>query len=98
MEYQVRVTVLNAFGLGDILMVLSRIGSLFALVVKITLTSAVWFAYTQRLWRRIKQTTTGISLSGLDAAFSAETTMMSLLNLELILKMPGGALLALLAW
>ncbi|KAF2094276.1 hypothetical protein NA57DRAFT_60907 [Rhizodiscina lignyota] len=73
-----------------------RIGSLFALVVKTMLTSSVWFAYTQWLWRTLKRR--AISLRGLDAAFSAEISIWSLLNHELILKVRMGAVLALIAW
>jgi hypothetical protein len=48
------------------------------------------------LWRRLKETY--IPLRVLDAAFHAETSMMALLDPEMISKLKIGALLALIAW
>jgi hypothetical protein len=58
--------------------------------------ASVWFAYTQWLWRTLHRK--DITIRGLDAAFSVETSMIALLNPEMILKVRTGFVLALIAW
>ncbi|KAF2674051.1 hypothetical protein BT63DRAFT_366381 [Microthyrium microscopicum] len=73
-----------------------RIGSIFALVIKMLLAGSVWCAYKQCLWRTMKRKY--ISLRGLDAAFSVEMSIMGLFNPELVFKIKTGAVLALIGW
>lgn len=96
-QWNIRFVFPSAYEIGSYqLTVQFRVGSFFALVVKILLMGSVWFAYTQWLWRTLKRR--AISLKGLDAAFRVEMSMIALLNPELILKVRVGAVLALIAW
>jgi hypothetical protein len=57
---------------------------------------SVGFAYTQWLWRTLK--TTEVSIEGLDAAFDADASIISLLNKEMLSKIKVGSILALIIW
>jgi hypothetical protein len=65
-------------------------------MAQITLTASVWLSYTQWLWRSLKRTE--VSVGGLNAAFGADTTVLSLLNLEMLRKFKVGSAMALFAW
>lgn len=69
---------------------------MFATLVQFLLTSAVWIAYSQWLWRSLRKTP--ISLKALDAASSAETALWSLANHELIIHLPMCLVLGIVAW
>jgi hypothetical protein len=85
-------------------LIVYRIGSIFALAVKLFQRSAVWIAYTQFLWKTLKGTPnrtpngTPISISGLDAALSVQNSLSALVNVEMIRILKLGAVLALIAW
>lgn len=55
--------------------------------------ASIGFAYTQWLWWTLKRTK--ISVSALDAAFGADTSLLALFNLEMLRKIKIGSLLAL---
>ena len=95
-QWNIRSAFASACQAAIQLTVQSRVGSGFALVVKLSLTGSVWFAYTQWLWRTLKRK--AISLRGLDAAFSVQTSVLALRDLDEILKLRVGAVLALIAW
>ncbi|OQN98782.1 hypothetical protein B0A48_15451 [Cryoendolithus antarcticus] len=59
-----------------------QIGNFLALLVKLLLSSPVWFVYTQWVWRTLRKGKP-MSLAGLDAATSVQTDMFSLFHHEL---------------
>jgi hypothetical protein len=65
-------------------------------LAKISQTGAVWFSYTQWLWRVLQ--ISNISISGLDAAFNIEKSPLALFNPEIFTKVRVGWMLALIAW
>ena len=67
-----------------------------AFITQVSLVSSVGFAYTQWLWKTLK--TTEVSIEGLDAAFSADASIVSLLNKEMLWKIKVGSTLALIIW
>ncbi|KAG0646652.1 hypothetical protein D0Z07_7475 [Hyphodiscus hymeniophilus] len=73
-----------------------RWGTTFAYITQVCLVSSVGFAYTQWLFRTLKRTK--VAVEGLDAAFSADSTIISLLHKEMLMKIKVGSLLALMIW
>jgi hypothetical protein len=65
-------------------------------MAQITLAASVWLSYTQWLWRSVKRTE--MSVKGFNAAFGADTSVFSLLNLEMLWKFKIGSAMALFAW
>lgn len=60
--------------------------------------SSVGFAYTQWLWKSLYHKDTKVSVNCLDAAFVADTSVLSILNTEMLWKLKLGSLLAIVAW
>jgi hypothetical protein len=73
-----------------------RYGTTFAFFAQVSLVTSVGFAFTQVLWRTLKNTE--FSIQGIDAAFNVRSTLLSFFNLEVLWKMKVGSLLALIAW
>ena len=73
-----------------------RIGSIFAFAVSLSLTTSVWLAYVQWVWRSIKRKP--ISVRGLNAAFSAQNSFMALTSMEMASKMKIVYAMAVIAW
>ncbi|KAF2139835.1 uncharacterized protein K452DRAFT_274310 [Aplosporella prunicola CBS 121167] len=73
-----------------------RFGNVFAFLAKVCFCSAAQIAFTQWLWRTVRREY--ISIRGIDAAFSLNETLLSFLNLEMLLKIRVGALLAVVIW
>lgn len=61
-----------------------------------SLVTSVGFAFTQVLWRTLKNTE--FSIQGIDAAFNVRSSFLSFLNWEMLRKMKVGAFIALIAW
>jgi hypothetical protein len=64
---------------------LRRIVTAFAFISQIALTASVWLARTQWLWRSVKKTE--MSVTGLNAAFGANTSVLALLIIEMLKKL-----------
>ncbi|KAH0563094.1 hypothetical protein GP486_002336 [Trichoglossum hirsutum] len=64
--------------------------------VGIALTAAVWLSYTQWLWRSVGKVE--VTVNALNAAFGADTSVFSLLNIEMLRKFRIGSVMALFAW
>lgn len=79
-----------------LILIIDRIGSILALAVKLFLRSTIWFAYTQFLWKTLKENY--ISISGLDAALTVPDSLSALFNWKMIRILKLGAGLALIAW
>lgn len=75
-----------------------RYGTTFAFVSQVCLVSSVGFAYTQWLWKSLYHKDTKVSVNCLDAAFVADTSVLSILNTEMLWKLKLGSLLAVVAW
>ncbi|TGO48091.1 hypothetical protein BOTNAR_0493g00050 [Botryotinia narcissicola] len=75
-----------------------RYGTTFAFVSQVCLVSSVGFAYTQWLWKSLYHKDTKVSVHCLDAAFVADTSVLSILNTEMLWKLKLGSLLAIVAW
>ncbi|KAA8573449.1 hypothetical protein EYC84_005034 [Monilinia fructicola] len=75
-----------------------RYGTTFAFVSQVCLVSSVGFAYTQWLWKSLYHKDTKVSVNCLDAAFVADTCVLSMLNTEMLWKLKLGSLLAMAAW
>ncbi|TGO86393.1 hypothetical protein BPOR_0307g00020 [Botrytis porri] len=75
-----------------------RYGTTFAFVSQVCLVSSVGFAYTQWLWKSLYHKDTKVSVNCLDAAFVADTSVLSILNTEMLWKLKLGSLLAIVAW
>jgi hypothetical protein len=78
------------------LLISSRFGTAFSFLTQITLAASVWSVYTQWLWRTVRQR--DLTVSVLNAAFEADLSVLSLLNLEMLKKMRLGWVMALFAW
>lgn len=83
---------------GILLMSYHRYGNTFAFVSQVCLVSSVGFAYTQWLWKSLYHKDTKVSVQCLDAAFVADTSILSALNTEMLWKLKLGSLIALVAW
>ncbi|KAF2471142.1 uncharacterized protein BDR25DRAFT_223485 [Lindgomyces ingoldianus] len=68
----------------------------FAFLSQICLSTSVWISYTQWLWRTVNKTE--MTVGGLNAAFGADTSVLSLLNLEMLQELRVGSAMALFAW
>lgn len=77
---------------------ISRFGTAFSFISQISLTTSVWTVYTQLLWRTVAVQSTEMSVTGYNAAFGADTSVFSLLNLEILSKMRLGSAMGLFAW
>jgi hypothetical protein len=77
------------------LIILVRWGTTFAYITQVSLVTSIGFAYTQWLWWTLKRTRPGVSITALDAAFSADASLIALLNMEMIGKIKVCSLLAL---
>lgn len=75
-----------------------RYGTTFAFVSQVCLVSSVGFAYTQWLWKSLYHKDTKVSVNCLDAAFVADTSVLSILNTEMLWKLKLGSVLAVVAW
>ncbi|KAM0326178.1 hypothetical protein ACHAQA_006775 [Verticillium albo-atrum] len=73
-----------------------RIGTALAVLTQFSFVTTVWFCYTQCLWRNLQRTS--VSPQALNAAFSANESILSLRNTEMLRKFKLGSALALLAW
>jgi hypothetical protein len=62
----------------------------------VSLVTSVGFAFTQVLWRTLKNTE--FSIQGIDAAFDLRSSLLSFLNWEMLQKMKIGAFIAVIAW
>jgi hypothetical protein len=67
-----------------------------AFLAQLCLKKSVWIAYTQWMWSAT--TETGITVKGLTAVFEAESSIFSLLNMEMLKKVRVGSAMACLAW
>ena len=81
---------------GTLTQTFRRWGTTFAYITQVSLVSSVGFAYTQWLFRTLKRTK--VAVEGLDAAFSADATIVSLLHKEMLKKIKVGSCLALMIW
>ncbi|KAK7192632.1 hypothetical protein PSPO01_01340 [Paraphaeosphaeria sporulosa] len=73
-----------------------RFGTAFSFLAQISLGAAIWASYTQWLWRTVKRKE--MTVGGLNAAFGADTSVLSLLNLEMLRKLRIGSVMAAFAW
>ncbi|KAF2690445.1 hypothetical protein K458DRAFT_328836 [Lentithecium fluviatile CBS 122367] len=73
-----------------------RFGTAFAFLSQISLGACVWTCYTQWLWRTVK--TKEMTVRALNHAFGAETSVLSLLDMEMLKKLRVGYFMAALAW
>jgi hypothetical protein len=73
-----------------------RLGTAFAFISQISFAASIWIAYTQWLWITLQGTEA--SLSCLNAAFSADSSVFSLMNVEMIKKFKIGSSMAALAY
>jgi hypothetical protein len=76
-----------------VLIISFRWGTTLAYITQASLVTSIGFAYTQWLWWTLKKTK--ISIAALDAAFGADSSLVSLLNVEMIRKIKVGSLIAL---
>lgn len=74
----------------------SRFGTACAFLAQICLGASVWTVYTQWLWRTVKRKE--MTIEAWNAAFSADTSILSLLNWEMLRKLRVGSALAVFAW
>ena len=74
----------------------ARIGTSFSFLAQITLSAAVWVAYTQWLWRSVEKHL--FKVNALNAMFAADTCLRSLFNLQMLSKFKLGSIMALIAW
>jgi hypothetical protein len=74
----------------------NRFGTAFAFLAQICLGASVWTAYTQWLWRTVKRK--DMTVGAWNDAFSADTSVLSLLNLEMLRKLRLGSAMAFFAW
>ena len=79
-----------------LMLIMRSLGSTLAYVTQIALVASVGVAYTQWLWRTLS--TKALTVECLDAAFDADTAIVSLLNREFVRKVHIGAALAALCW
>lgn len=73
-----------------------RFGTAFAFIAQICLGASVWTAYTQWLWRTVKRKE--MTMAAWNSAFSADTSILSLLNVEMLRKIRLGSVMAFFAW
>ncbi|KAI9766942.1 MAG: hypothetical protein M1840_006239 [Geoglossum simile] len=73
-----------------------RFGTAFSFLAQIALTATVWLSYTQLLWDFVGEKE--VTVKGLIAAFGADTSIFSLLNIEMVRKFRIGSSMALFAW
>lgn len=73
-----------------------RAGTAFAFLTQICFGASVWTAYTQWLWRTVRRK--DMTVDVLNAAFGADTSVLSLLNFAMLKKLRLGSLMALFAW
>ncbi|KAF2002416.1 hypothetical protein P154DRAFT_488382 [Amniculicola lignicola CBS 123094] len=71
-------------------------GTAFSFLAQISLAATVWTCYTQWLWRTVKGTE--MTVGAYNAAFGADTSFLSLMNIEMLRKMRLGSVMALFAW
>ncbi|KAF7868385.1 hypothetical protein EAF04_004917 [Stromatinia cepivora] len=71
-----------------------RFGTTSAFISQVCLVSSVGFAYTQWLWKSLYHKDTKVSIKCLDAAFVADTSVLSFLNKEMLWKLKLASLLA----
>jgi len=69
---------------------------MFAFFVQHSFVCSVGIAYTQWLWKTLKQV--DITVSGLDAVFTALNKMFSMFHPEMLWKIKIGFLIASIAW
>lgn len=72
------------------------IGNGLAIFINLMLKTAVGIAYTQYLWRQLRNLS--LSVSSINDAFGMETNIFSLLNWDLFSKMPLVVTLGILLW
>ncbi|KAH6622199.1 hypothetical protein C7974DRAFT_377797 [Boeremia exigua] len=73
-----------------------RFGTACSFLAQICLGASVWTVYTQWLWRTVKRKE--MTIEAWNAAFSADTSVLSLLNWEMLCKLRVGSVLAFFAW
>lgn len=73
-----------------------RFGTAFSFLAQISLGAAIWASYTRWLWRTVQRKE--MTVGGLNAAFAADTSVLSLLNLEMLRKLRIGSVMAAFAW
>ncbi|KAF2137403.1 uncharacterized protein K452DRAFT_341160 [Aplosporella prunicola CBS 121167] len=73
-----------------------RFGNAFVFLAKCCFCASANVAFTQWLWRALRQKY--ISTKGLDAAFSANETLLSFFDLDMLSKVKIGAILAAATW
>lgn len=74
----------------------ARFGTAFAFLAQICLGASVWTAYTQWLWRTLMKK--DMNFKVLNSAFGADTSVLSLLNMEMWKRLKVGSVMACLAW
>jgi hypothetical protein len=67
-----------------------------AFLVKSCLASAAIIAHVQWLWRTLRRK--DITMGGIDAAFSVESSIWAFMNVEMISKVKVGTAMAIIAW
>jgi hypothetical protein len=73
-----------------------RWGTAFAFLAQICLGAGVWTAYTQWVWRTLKKKE--FRMATLNAAFGVETSVLSLMNIDMWKKLRVGSVMAFFAW
>ncbi|KAH9203863.1 hypothetical protein DL95DRAFT_320599 [Leptodontidium sp. 2 PMI_412] len=73
-----------------------RYGTTFAYLAQVCLVTPVGFAYTQWLWKGLERKI--VTVNALDAAFGARTSILSLLDAEILWKTRAGLILAFIVW
>jgi hypothetical protein len=84
------------FGKSLVLQCSRRCGTAFAFLAQVSFVASVSFAYAQVMWRALKSR--AFSIEQIDAAFSAQGSLISFLNLKMVWKMKVGTFVALIAW
>ncbi|MCJ1464533.1 hypothetical protein MMC07_003146 [Pseudocyphellaria aurata] len=73
-----------------------RFGNVFSFLVKSCLAASAGIACVQWMWKTLRRSY--ITIEGIDAAFSAQENLLSLLNWEMLSKMRIGTFIALMTW
>ncbi|KAH7138064.1 hypothetical protein B0J11DRAFT_513479 [Dendryphion nanum] len=73
-----------------------RFGTAFAFLSQISLTASAWAAYTQWMWRTLKDQ--NITSEALNAAFEVDRSVLAFTNVEMVKKMRWGSVIALFTW
>ena len=73
-----------------------RIGTALAFITQISLVGSIHFAYVQCFWRALKSSE--ISIQAVNAGFDVTSSLLSLMNVEMLSNLRLASFLALIAW